>query len=234
MNGILALLLATIHVSAAASLQDVMRDVAAHYRRDTLLFNFAGSDLLARQIMLGAPADVFISADEARMNAVERVGLVEPGTRRDLVSNSLVIAVPSDSTLKIRAPRDLAAAAVQKIAIGQPDSVPAGIYAKQYLKDAGVWDLLAAKIVPVGNVRAALAAVASGDVDAAIIYKTDALIVTSVRVAYEVPRKHGPKILYPAAVISNSSDKIAAKRLVDYLTSAEGRAVFKRHGFVVP
>ena len=234
MNGILALLLATIHVSAAASLQDVMRDVAAHYRRDTLLFNFAGSDLLARQIMIGAPADVFISADEARMDAVEKAGLVEPRTRRDLVSNSLVIAVPSDSALKIRSPRDLTAAAVKRIAVGQPDSVPAGIYAKQYLKNAGVWDQVLPKIVPVGNVRAALAAVASGDVDAAIIYKTDALTVTSVRVAYEVPRKEGPKILYPAAVISNSNDKAAAKRLLDYLTSDAGRAIFKRHGFVLP
>jgi molybdate transport system substrate-binding protein len=234
MNVILPLLLATLHVSAAASLQDVMRDVAAHYRRDALLFNFAGSDLLARQITAGAPADVFISADQAKMDALEKAGLVEPGTRRDLVSNSLVIAVPSDSRLTVRSPRDLASAAIERIALGQPDTVPAGIYAKQYLKNAGVWDAVAPKIIPVGNVRAALAAVASGDVDAAIIYKTDARTVTSVRVAFEVPRKDAPEIVYPAAVVSNSNDRVAAKRLLDFLSSAEGRAIFTRHGFTLP
>lgn len=226
------ILAATLHVSAAASLQDALRDIARGYRGAAILFNFEASSLLARQIVAGAPADVFISADEAKMDQVEKAGLVEKGTRRVLLSNTLVIAVPSDSKLKISSPQDLEKA--RMIAIGQPDSVPAGIYAKAFLQKAGVWDRLAGKLVPTGNVRAALAAVESGDVDAAIIYKTDALIVTSVRIAYEVPAGAAPKILYPAAVIANSNDKPAARRFLGYLQSEAARKIFRRHGFLLP
>jgi molybdate transport system substrate-binding protein len=234
MNALAALLLATLHISAAASLQDALRDIAAGYKSDTLLFNFGSSTLLARQIMSGAPADAFLSADVATMDAVGKAGLVEPGTRRNLLSNKLVIAVPADSRLNIRSPLDLTKPAVKNIAIGQPDTVPAGIYARQFLERAGVWRQLTPKLVPVGNVRAALSAVASGDVDAAIIYRTDAMIVTSVRVAYEVPPAGVPKILYPGAVIANSSEKEAAARFLRYLESREARAIFTRHGFLIP
>jgi molybdate transport system substrate-binding protein len=218
----------TIHVSAAASLTDALQEIASRYS-DKVVFNFGASSILARQIEEGAPADVFISADELKMDDLQRRGLIVKKSRRSILSNALVVVVPSDSKLKITSAKDLLG---HSIAIAEPSSVPAGIYAKEYLREERVWDRVAGKIVPTENVRGALAAVESGNVDAGIVYKTDALSSRAVKIAYEV--KGGPRISYPAAVVSDSREKRAAQRFLDYLQSKPARDVFRRYGFLLP
>jgi molybdate transport system substrate-binding protein len=219
-------LAAEIHVAAAASLSDVLRELGAMHERtsrDRLVFNFAASNILARQIQQGAPADLFISADESRMNQVA----ILRETRRELLSNALVIVAPRNSA--IRTPRDLVRA--KRIALANPDSVPAGIYAKQYLTSIGLWTQLAPKVIPTENVRGALAAADGGNVDAAIVYRTDARIAKHVRVVFEIA--NGPKIVYPAAVLRDAKQPLAARRFLQFLTSNEAAAIFRKHGFIV-
>src|SRR5262249_16190043 len=140
---------------------------------DKIVFNFAASSMLARQITERAPADIFFSADEAKMDDLQKAGLIVNDTRRDMLSKSLVIVVPNDSQLTIKTPENLLSK-TQKIAVADPRAVPAGIYTKEYLSGIGLWDKLESKIVPTENVRAALAAVESGNVDAGFVYRTDA------------------------------------------------------------
>jgi molybdate transport system substrate-binding protein len=228
---------ATIHVSAAASLMDVLREIGSRYQRETgetVLFNFGSSSLLARQIMEAAPADLFISADELKMDQLQQRGFIVNKSRRSILSNTLVIIVPSDSSLKIASPKDLADPAIRNVAVAEPQSVPAGIYAKEYLRKLKVWDRITYKIIPTDNVRSALAAVESGNVETGIVYKTDALISKSVKIAYAIPANEGPKISYPAAVVADSREKRAAQRLLDYLQSDTARDTFRRYGFILP
>jgi molybdate transport system substrate-binding protein len=227
-----AILAVTIRVSAAASLTDALQAIASRYPAASVVFNFGASGLLARQIMEGAPADVFISADEPSMDRLEQRGLIVARSRRTILSNRLVVIIPADSRLRIASPRDLLS--VRGVAIASPDSTPAGVYAQAYLRKAGVWDRIAPKIIPTGNVRSALAAVESGNVETGIVYKTDALISRSVRIAYEVPPAEGPRISYPAAVIADSREKAAALRFLDFLQSAQAREIFRRAGFILP
>ncbi|HUJ71243.1 MAG TPA: molybdate ABC transporter substrate-binding protein [Verrucomicrobiae bacterium] len=223
-------------VYAAASLSDVLQELSTEYAKQTgekLVFNFSASSTLERQIEEGAPADVFFSADEEKMDSLERKGLLLAGTRHSLLSNSLVIVVPADASWQLTSAFDLTNAVIQRIAIAEPQSVPAGIYAKQYLSKLGLWNRLVSKCVPAENVRAALAAIESGNVDAGIVYKTDARISRTVRVAYEVPPAEGPKISYPVAVLKDSKAADAAKRLIHYLKSEAALQVFRKYGFLV-
>src|SRR6266446_903998 len=168
---------ANLTVFAAASLSDALKEVAVSYERqsvDRIVFNFGASSMLARQIQEGAPADVFFSADESRMDVLEKAGLIVKETRRSRLSNSLVIVVAADNPVPIHSAGDLAGDAVKRIALADPKAVTAGIYARAYLDQAKIWPAVQGKIVPTENVRAALAAVESGDVDAGIVYKTDA------------------------------------------------------------
>jgi molybdate transport system substrate-binding protein len=227
---------ATVRVSAAASLTDVLQELAPVYEKqtgDTLLFNLGASSMLARQIQEGAPTDVFISADELKMDQLQRQHLLVNGSRRSILSNTLVIVVPIDSRLKIATPADLAGRSVRSIALAEPSAVPAGIYAKQYLRKLGLWPKVVGKVIPTDNVRGALAAVESGNADAGIVYSTDARISKGVRVAYEVPRSEGPDISYPAAVIVDSKEKTAAQRFLDFLQSPPAQGLFRKYRFVV-
>ena len=227
---------AEIHVFAAASLTDALREIAAVYEKtggDKLVLNLGASSTLARQIQEGAPADLFLSADEAKMDALERRKLLLPGTRRSVLSNTLVVVVPFDSELKISGPADLAAPSIRALALAEPRTVPAGIYAREYLTRKGLWSGVADRVVPTENVRAALAAVESGNVDAGIVYRTDAGISKQVRIAYEVPKAEAPDISYPFAVLAGSERKEAARRLLEYLASPPALAVFRRYGFLV-
>ena len=194
---------AEVNVYAAASLTDVLKEIAVNYEKqssDKILFNFGASSLLARQIIEHAPANIFFSADEAKMDDVQKAGLIVTETRRDLLSNSLVIVVPNDSNLVIPSPDQLVDK-TQKIAIADPRAVPAGIYTKKYLSRIGLWEKLEPKMVPTENVRAALAAVESGNVDAGFVYKTDANISEKLKIAFSVPIEKGPVIRYPVAII---------------------------------
>jgi molybdate transport system substrate-binding protein len=227
---------AEIQVFAAASLTDAMVEVATAYRAvsaDTVRFNFAASNALARQIQEGAPADVFVSADKLKMNSLENAGLLLEGTRRSLLGNTLVIVVGSSSPLVIASVKSLEQPSVRRIALADPRSVPAGIYAKEYLEKSGVWESVKDRVIPTDNVRAALAVVQSGDVDAGIVYHTDAAISNTVRVAYQVPLADGPEISYPAAVVKNSDHPQAALAFLEFLASEPALAIFKKHGFLV-
>jgi molybdate transport system substrate-binding protein len=159
--------------------------------------------------------------------------LIDPDTREDRLGNRLVVIVPLDSDLKINSAHDLTGTGVTKLALGDPKAVPAGVYAKAWLTKFQVWDAIEPKVVPTENVRGALAAVASGNVDAGVVYKTDAAISKKVRIAYEVPRGDGPDIRYPMAMVKASAQPEAAKKFLEYLDSDEAAGIFKKFGFVV-
>ncbi len=224
-----------VQVFAASSLTDALKEIAGDYERangDRISFNLAASNVLARQIEERAPADIFLSADEEKMNLLQNVGLIVPETRRDLLSNSLVLVAPSDSALQIGA-IDQLDEKVERIAIANLQSVPAGIYTREYLTAAGIWEKLQSKIVPTENVRAALAAVESGNVDAGFVYKTDANISKKVKVVFSVPFDTGPKIAYPVALVRESKNRSAAEKFLRYLESEAALHVFEKFGFVV-
>ena len=221
---------------AAASLADAVKEVGAAYEKETgdkLLFNFGASSLLARQIEQGAPGDLFFSADEAKMDALEGKGMLLSGTRHSLLSNLLVIVVAADATAAPKAVADLTKPEYRKLALAEPQSVPAGIYAREYLQKMGLWDALKERIVPTENVRAALAAVESGNVEAGFVYKTDSLISKKVKVAVEISAAEGPKISYPLAVLKSSKAPDRAKKFAEYLGGATARAIFEKFGFIV-
>jgi molybdate transport system substrate-binding protein len=225
---------AEVTVFAAASLTDALKAVATNYENqsgDKIVFDFAASSTLARQIAEGAPADIFFSADEAQMNLLARKGVIDPATRKSPLGNSLVVVVPSDSALKIISPNDLTNADVKQIALADPKAVPAGVYAKKWLEKLDLWTAVEPKVVPTENVRGALAAVVSGNVELGVVYKTDAMISKHVRIAYEVPRADGPNISYPMALIKGSPQPEAAKKFLDYLASKQAGRVFVRYGF---
>jgi len=226
---------AEVNVYAAASLTDAMKEIAAKYEKqtgDTILFNFGASSLLTRQIMEHAPADMFLSADEAQMDELQKANLIAAETRRDLLSNLLVIVVPADAKLAIGSPQELVNTS-QRIAVADPRAVPAGIYTKEYLTRLDLWQKLEPKIVPTENVRAALAAVESGNVDAGFVYKTDANMSSKVKIAFSVPVEEGPLIRYPVALIKDTKNTAATQNFLRYVESASARKVFERHGFIV-
>jgi molybdate transport system substrate-binding protein len=227
---------ASIHVFAAASLTDSLKEIAAGYEKQTgdkVVFNFGASSFLGRQIEEGAPADVFFSADEARMNSLEKKGLIVKETRKSRLSNSLVIVVTADSTMTVHSANNLAEARVKRIALADPRTVPAGIYAREYLEKAKLWTAVEPKIIPTDNVRAALAAVESGNVEVGMVYKTDAAISQKVKVAFEVPASESPAISYPMAVLKEARNIEAARRFLKHLDSAEAGRVFEKFGFIV-
>lgn len=225
-----------INVFAAASLTDCLKEVGAIYEKregDRVVFNFAASSFLERQMEEGAPADVFCSADEAKMDRLEQLGLLAEGTRRSLLSNTLVIVIPMDSLLEIQSPEDLAGPEIKRLALAEPRTVPAGIYSRKYLEQTGLWAKVKPKVIPTANVRAALAAVESGNVDAGMVYRTDAAISDKVRVAYEIPRADGPAISYPMAALKDARSPEAARRFLEFLESEEAVRIFEKFGFTV-
>jgi molybdate transport system substrate-binding protein len=191
-------------------------------------FSFGASSDLARQIQAGAPADVFFSADTAKMDALVKAGLVRHADRREFLSNRLVVVVPRASSLRIGGARDLAK--LPHLALADPETVPVGIYARKWLEAEGAWAEVKPKLVPTLDVRATLAAVESEGVAAGIVYRTDAAISNKVRVVFSVT--NGPAITYSLAKVAASKSS-AAQKFVDFAAGEEGRAVFERRGFTV-
>lgn len=219
-------------VSAAASLAKVMENVGRAYEMRTgvrVVVNTGASNTLARQILAGAPADLFISADESQMDAV-RTEIVA-GSRVNLLSNQLAIAVPADRRRFLQSARDLTHPSFRRIAIGDPDAVPAGVYAKAYLQKLGIWEGVSARMVPSASVRAALAAVENGAAEAAIVYRTDLAATRRASLALAIPVADGPRIVYPAAVIRSGRNRDAAARLLVWLQGAEASRIFEAAGF---
>lgn len=227
---------AEILVAAAASLTDVLKEISVAYQsksRHKVNFTFGPSSTLARQIEEGAPVDVFFSADMKQMDNLEKNGRIEPGSRQTVLSNQLVIIVPADSKLAIASPKDLLRPEVKRIALAEPASVPAGVYTSEYLEGEGLWDKVKLKVVPVLDVRATLASVESGNVEAGFVYKTDAAISKKVKVVYEVPMDRGPKITYPVAIVKESRKKQVGRDFLNFVLGPTGKETFKKYGFVL-
>jgi len=225
---------ADLNVFVAASLSDALTELGKAYEvrsGDNLHFNFAASSTLARQIKEGAPADVFFSADEEKMNDLSKAKLIVSASRRTLLSNTLVLVVARDQGPSLTQAEDLLKPTIRHLALGETQTVPAGIYARVYLEKKNLWNKLSEKVVAQESVRAALAAVEAGNADAAIVYKTDALISKKVKIAFEVPGSEGPKIAYPVAVLQPSKHHEAAQAFVDYLASPDAHHVFEKYGF---
>jgi molybdate transport system substrate-binding protein len=224
-----------VTVSAAISLTDALEAIGAAYSRaghGAVRFNFAGSNVLARQLGMGAPVDLFISADEAQMTFALKAGAIDPATRIDLLGNRLAVVTPKGAAGRIPDARALGGAGIRRVAIGDPLAVPAGVYARQYLEAEGIWGTLEPRIVPVGNVRAALAAAANGSVDAAIVYESDAAASGGVDLAFVVSGPKAPRIVYPAAIVTRSANRAAASQFLTFLTSPEASAIFSRFKFL--
>ena len=225
---------AELLVSAAASLADVLPELGRLWEAgggEKVSFNFAASSTVVSQIVAGAPADLVFTADDASMDRLSSAGLLQAGSRRNLLSNRLVVVVPAGCSTRIGSADDLAAAGIDRLALADPTAVPAGKYARSWLSGRGVWKRVESRVIPTLNVRAALAAVAAGEADAGVVYATDAVASPGVEVALVVPEDESPTIVYPAAVVASSRRIAEAERLLAYLASRPAQEVFARFGF---
>ena len=225
-----------VTVFAAASLKEAMDEQAKRFEADTgnkVIVSYGGSNALARQIQAGAPADVFISADLDWVDYVERRALLVSGSRVNLLRNELVLIAPASSNAALRiAPGFALATALrnEKLAMANPDSVPAGKYGKSALESLGVWKSVEKQVVRTDNVRAALVLVARREAAFGIVYKTDALAERGVRIVDTFPEATHAPIVYPAAVVAPGRSP-AAKALLDFLRSGAARPIWEKYGF---
>ena len=222
-------------VSVATSAYDALDEIAVLYRAATgvtVALNAGGSNTLARQIVEGAKAGLFISADEIQMDTVEKAGRLVAGTRTRLLTNELAVVVPK-STFGFELSRVLEGR-ISRLAMGEPGAVPAGVYGRTWLEQEGAWQRVESKVIPFPTVRAVLSAVENGRVDAGIVYRTDAA-TSAVRVVGRISAKDHPylDIVYPAAVIVGPHEA-GARRFLEFLKGPAARAVFDRRGFGRP
>jgi molybdate transport system substrate-binding protein len=222
---------------AAASLTNVMDELGREFTKaggPPVRFSFAASSTLARQIESGAPAGLFVSADREWMDYLEQRGLIDPSTRRDLLSNRLALIAPADSSVSLTIePNFPLAAALDggRLATGDPDNVPVGRYARSALTSLGVWNDVADRLVRAEDVRTALAFVARGEAPLGIVYATDARIEKKVRLVGLFPESSHPPITYPMALTKAAGADAA--RFAEFIQGDASRAVFERYGFVV-
>ncbi len=227
-----------ITVFAAASMTNAMAEIENSFEAATghdLIVSLAGSSALARQIQQGAPADIFISANPDWMDTLEADGLIESGTRFDLLNNSIVLIAAGTNAALVEIGPDMDLAGLLgegRLAMALVDAVPAGIYGKAALENLGLWDGVEAQVAQADNVRAALAFVATGEAPYGIVYATDAVAEDNVTVIGTFPTDMHPPIVYPAADLANR-DFPAETEFLEYLRGAEARAAFERQGFVV-
>jgi len=225
-------------VSAAASLSEALEEIQTNYRKQhpdvELLFNFGASGALQRQIEQGAEADLFLSAAEKQMVALIEGKWIEETDRTALLSNELVVVVPQDSGVEIKELNDLGLPEVRNVAVGITESVPAGAYAKEALSASGLWESLSPKLVQGKDVRQVLQYVETGNADAGIVYKTDALSSEKARIEYAVsPDSYSP-IIYPIGIVKATKHREEAERFYAYLQSGEALEIFKKYGFSEP
>lgn len=219
---------------AAASLKDALDAAAAAWERETAgdaTISYAGSSALARQIEAGAPADLFISANEAWMDELEAQDLIVADSRTDLFSNTLVLIAPAGAP-QVRLIELPTALGDGRLALALYDAVPAGIYGRLALESLGLWDAIVDRVAQADNVRAALSLVAAAEAPFGIVYATDAAAEPRVQVAAVFPPETHPDIVYPAAVVAGG-DEAAAGALLDFLQRDEARQIFRDHGFML-
>lgn len=224
-------------VSAAASLNEALTDIQKKYKEKhpevTIKFNFGASGSLQQQISQGAPVDLFISAAEDKFNKLVDDGMIDKKESTNLVENELVLIVPKNSTLNIKSFEDLATANLSKMALGTPEAVPAGLYGKETLVALKIWDKLENKLVYGKDVRQVLSYVETGNVDAGIVYKTDALISDKIStVATASSDTHTP-IIYPLGIVKDTKHHEEAKAFYNYLQSDASKKILKEYGFKV-
>ena len=225
----------SVTVFAAASLKNALDEAAAQWKSGARppSIAYGASSTLARQIENGAPAHVFISADQDWMDYLAARGLIVNQSRKNLFGNTLVLIGPSDKTTPVELKPGVPLAALLgngRLALADPQSVPAGKYAKAALERIGAWTAVSARLAPAENVRAALALVARGETPLGIVYGSDAAAEPKVKIVATFDSTLHPAIVYPAAVVASSKNP-EASALLAYLASAESRAIFRKHGF---
>lgn len=227
-----------VTVFAAASLKESLDDVARQFEAasgNKVVVSYAASSALAKQIEAGAPADIFISADTDWADYLDTRKLLTPGTRANLLANQIVLIAPASSTsaLKIATSFKLAdALGKQRLAMANPDAVPAGKYGKAALESLGVWPSVSDKVARAENVRAALALVSRGETPFGIVYRTDALADKGVKIVDTFPAGTHPAITYPVALVATRKSA-PAKALVDFMKADKTRATWEKYGFTV-
>ena len=222
-------------VSAAASLTDVLKDLSATYAAKEpavkLTFTFGASGALQTQIEEGTPSDIFLSAAQKQMDALDKKSLLLDGTRKNLLVNKVVLITPKGSTKGIKSFDDANTAKVAKIALGEPKAVPVGQYSEEIFTYLKCLNAVKAKAVYGSDVRQVLTWVESGDVDCGIVYATDAATSKKINVVTEAPANSHKPVVYPAAVLKSSKNTDAAKAFLDFLSTDEAKTVFVKYGF---
>ena len=226
-----------LHVAAAASLTDVMQEIAAAYEKAhpevKVVFNFGSSGALQQAIENGGQTDLFFSAAQKQMNALEKDGLLAENTRKDLLVNELVLIVPADGGKPLQDFQQLAEADVQHIALGEPKGVPVGQYAEEVFTHMGILEAVKAKAVYGSDVRQVLSWVESGDADCGVVYATDAAVSKKVKVAAKAPAGSHKPIVYPAAVLKESKHMDNAKDFLSFVSNEDNKKIFAKYGFEV-
>ncbi|MCM3175124.1 MULTISPECIES: molybdate ABC transporter substrate-binding protein [unclassified Paenibacillus] len=225
-------------ISAAASLTDAMKEIETNFEAANpninLNFNFGASGALQQQIEQGAPSDIFVSAASKNMNALVEENLIAEADQQNLLQNSLVAVVSADRADEVSTESDLTSDTIKTIAIGIPESVPAGTYAKEALTNAKLWDQLESKLVQGKDVRQVLQYVETGNADAGFVYKTDALTSDQVKIAFEVDKTSYTPANYPVGIIEGTKHRTEAEQFYTYLQSPEVLDVFAKYGFSIP
>jgi molybdate transport system substrate-binding protein len=228
----------TLLIAAATSLQNALEEVDRIFEKAnagvTVNYNFAASGPLQRQIEQGAPVDVFISAATLQMDKLQNTNQILNYTRHNLLTNNLALIVPNNSTLRLTNFRDLTNSNIRRISVGEPRSVPAGRYAEEVFSKLGIIEQVRSKFVYGNSVRSVLGAVESGNVDAGVVYVTDAKMGDRVKQVATAPSKLHSPIVYPIAVIKASRNQQSARAYVQFLKSRQAQDIFKKHGFGIP
>ncbi|MBP2630864.1 MAG: modA [Firmicutes bacterium] len=224
-----------IFVSAAASLTDVMKEIAQMYEKENpnvkLTFSFGASGALQTAIEQGAPSDIFLSAAQKQMDALDKGGLLADGTKKDLLINKVVLITPKDSKAGIADFKDVMSEKVKRIALGEPKGVPVGQYSEEIFTSLNGLDQVKAKAVYGSDVRQVLTWVESGEVDCGIVYATDAATSKKITVVAEAPAGSHKPVVYPASALKSSKNLEQAKAFLDYLSKPEVGKVFEKYGF---
>lgn len=226
-----------LHVAAAASLTDAMNELAALYNKDNpdvkIIFNFGSSGALQQAIENGGETDLFYSAAQKQMNALEEKGELLDGTRKNLLLNEVVLIVPKDGGKNLTNFTDVAGDEVTKIALGEPKGVPVGQYSEEIFNSLGILDAVKSKAVYGSDVRQVLAWVETGEVDCGVVYATDAAVSDKVKVVAVAPADSHKPVIYPAAVIKSSKRPDDAKKFLEFTSGDAAKKVFEKFGFKV-
>lgn len=224
-----------LNISAALGLKEALLDIQKEYEQShpnvKIVYNLAAAGVLQSQIEQGAPADIFISAANKQVNDLAKKNLIDAATRKNLVSNKLVLIVPKNSSLGLSSFKDLANSSVTHYGIGEPETVPAGQYGREVLQQLGIWDKVKDKAVLAKDVRTILSYVETGNADAGMVFSTVAATSDKVKIAATAPEGSHEPIVFPGVVLANSKQHEAAQEFLKYLGSLSGMQVFQKYGF---